>query len=215
MTHPTLDLNGYTDLPGGKIASVTTFLEMTARVPRSAAGVRSDLTLHRVEVADPEWYRTLFRRIGEPWLWFARLALGDDELAAILGDPQVEVYSLIRGGREAGLLELDFRDPADVELSYFGLVPEAIGSGAGRWLMDEAVELAWSRPATRRFWVHTCTLDAPGALDFYRRSGFVAYKRAIEVVDDPRLSGLLPCDAAPQVPILGDVILSGAVLSGD
>jgi hypothetical protein len=65
--------------------------------------------------------------------------------------------------------------------------------------MDQAVARAWAKPI-RRFWVHTCSFDHPGALDFYRRSGFRAYAFAVEVADDPRLTGHLPRHAAPQVP---------------
>ena len=54
-----------------------------------------------------------------------------------------------------------------------------------------------------RVWLHTCTFDHPGAVRFYRRHGFRAFKFAIEVSDDPRLTGHLPETAAPQVPLLG------------
>ena len=67
--------------------------------------------------------------------------------------------------------------------------------------MNRAVELAWSRPI-RRFWAHTCTLDHPSALGFYKRSGFRPFRRQVEVAEDPRLSGLAPMDAAAHVPLL-------------
>ena len=56
--------------------------------------------------------------------------------------------------------------------------------------------------ATVRVWLHTCNLDSPAALGFYIKCGFRPYKRAIEVADDPRLRGILPEDAAPQIPII-------------
>jgi hypothetical protein len=34
------------------------------------------------------------------------------------------------------------------------------------------------------------------------RSGFMPYDRTVEVLDDPRLTGMLPRTAAPQVPII-------------
>ena len=67
--------------------------------------------------------------------------------------------------------------------------------------MDKAIQLAWAEPIDR-FWVHTCTLDHPRALAFYMRSGFTAYRRELEVADDPRLTGVLPREAAPQIPII-------------
>jgi hypothetical protein len=52
-------------------------------------------------------------------------------------------------------------------------------------------------------WVHTCTLDHPAALGFYRRNGFTPFARAIESFADPRLLGVLPADCAPQIPLIG------------
>jgi GNAT superfamily N-acetyltransferase len=100
-----------------------------------------------------------------------------------------------------GLLELDFRAMPDCELSFLGFIPELTGKGMGRWLMAQAMAMAW-RKGVDRFRVHTCTLDSPGALGFYRRSGFVPYAREVEIFADPRVAGVLPRDAAPHVPLL-------------
>ncbi len=99
------------------------------------------------------------------------------------------------------MLELDFRTPACCEIAYFALVPELTGQQLGRWLMAEALMRAW-RPGITRVWVHSCTLDHPSAIGFYRAVGFIPVSRAIETFPDPRLIGLLPVDAAPQVPLL-------------
>jgi ribosomal protein S18 acetylase RimI-like enzyme len=201
-----LNPDGYTDLPPGKIATIVTYLEMRDRPAPSPAPMPQGLTLQRID-RDLERYRALFRAVGEPWLWFSRAAMSDDRLAAILSDPKVEAYALSDGSSDIGLLELDFRPDGEVELAFLGLVPGSIGQGAGRFLMNEAVARAFARPI-RRFFVHTCTLDAPSALAFYVRSGFSPYKRAVEVADDPRILGLLPRDAAPHVPVIAPVISS-------
>jgi GNAT superfamily N-acetyltransferase len=158
-------------------------------------------TLRRVETADLNWYRDLHRRVGEEWLWFSRLRMSDAELAAIIHSPSVEVYALVQDGRDEGLLELDFREAGQCELAYFGVTGKLVGSGAGRWLMNRALERAWSRPVSR-VWVHTCTFDHPAAPAFYQRSGFRPFRRQIEVADDPRLDGSAPRDAARHVPII-------------
>ncbi|MBA5775716.1 GNAT family N-acetyltransferase [Stappia sp. F7233] len=201
MQNKLFDLNGYTDLPSGKVATIVTYLEMRAR-PLLAAAERPDLSLERVTQADLSDYRRLFREIGEDWLWFGRLVLDDEELSRLLAEPTRELYLPRKNGKAVGMLELDFQDPRNVELAYFGLVPDAIGGGAGRWLMARALELVWSRPATERFWVHTCTADSPQALGFYRSVGFAPYKRAIEIADDPREAGLMPESAAPHLPFI-------------
>jgi GNAT superfamily N-acetyltransferase len=76
-----------------------------------------------------------------------------------------------------------------------------IGRGAGGALLQHCSPLAWEHHP-QRIWLHTCTSDHPGALSFYIKVGFVPYKRAIEVADDPRLSGELPRSAAPHIPVL-------------
>lgn len=191
-----LSLDGYTDLPRGKIAAVVTYLEMREPPQRSARS--GPWRLDRIGT-DLARYRTLFRRVGEPWLWFSRAAMADRDLHAILADPAVEAFALREVDRDIGLLELDFREQGACELAFFGVVPEALGQGAGRFLMDEAIRLAFARPVAR-FHVHTCSLDHQDAVRFYIRSGFRPYRRAIEVADDPRLAGHLPPEAGPHFP---------------
>lgn len=192
---------GFHAVPQGHVATVVTYLEMRAPVPaRPERDV--GLELARVERPDVEWYRALFRKVGaEDWMWFSRLVIDEGALMAVLHDPAVEVYVAQRESEELGLLELDFRGEGDCEIAFFGVARSAIGQGAGRWLMNRALERAW-REGVGRVHLHTCTLDSPQALDFYRRSGFVPMRREVEVVRDPRLTGHLPEDAAPHVPIL-------------
>ena len=158
-------------------------------------------TLRRVETPSPYWFRDLYLRVGQEWLWFSRMRMPDAELADIIQSPLVEVYALVHDGRDEGLLELDFRDAGQCELVFFGVTAKLIGSGAGRWLMNRALELSWSRPITR-VWVHTCTFDHPMALTFYQRSGFRPFRRQVEIADDPRLDGTAPRDVARHVPVI-------------
>ncbi|HRD74589.1 MAG TPA: GNAT family N-acetyltransferase [Hyphomicrobiaceae bacterium] len=194
--------DGYTDVPPGKIAAVVTHLAMDADPgPRQAAS-RPELSIARIDQPRAGWYRDLFRRVGaEDWLWFSRLALDDAGLEAIIRNPSVEVYALRERDRDEGLLELDFRDTGACEIAFFGVTGRLLGTGAGRHLMNFALATAWSRPIAR-LTVHTCTLDHPGALAFYLRSGFKAVRRQIEIADDPRLTGLLAQSAATHVPII-------------
>ena len=184
----------------GELAAVVTYLEMleppTAEIPQST------LRLRRVPEPDPDQYRALFRKVGSPWLWFSRLAMSDQQLGSILGDPGVELYEVAAVEPVVGMLELDFREAGQCELAFIGLVPELAGQGHGRWLLAKALRLAW-REGVSRVHVHTCTLDHPAALGAYRQAGFTAYKRSVERFPDPRLLGILPADCAPQVPVVG------------
>jgi len=193
--------NGFVDVPPGKIAAVVTSLQMFERPAPRPEYPRDDWRLRRIERPTAAWYRTIFRRIGEPYLWFSRLRLAEPALQQLLDDDRIEIYTLDEDGEERGLLELDFRESPDCELAFLGLDDTLVGGGAGRWLMNRALDIAWSRPI-RRFWVHTCTLDHPKAIPFYERSGFVAYRRQIEIDNDPRLDGTLAPHAALHAPII-------------
>jgi len=106
-----------------------------------------------------------------------------------------------RGEHASGLVELDYSVSGEVEIVTFGVIPEETGTGAAHFQMEGALAHALAREVGR-VWLHTCTFDHPAAVRFYRRHGFRGFKFAIEVSDDPRLSGLLPEDAAPHVPLI-------------
>ncbi len=206
MTHPTLPL-GYSSLVPGQIANVVTCLEMWAP-PRLRASRLSDESFLLAPWIKPDIaaFRDLFRQVGQDWLWHSRLHMKDETLRAILDSADIDLYRLMSGNTVLGLLELDFREPPHCEMSFFGLVPEAIGKGAGRYLIDRGIHLAWNRRSGQspieRLWVHTCTFDHPHALGFYQKAGFVPYAFMVEVQDDPRLTGHLPRHAAPHIPLI-------------
>ncbi|WP_420414117.1 GNAT family N-acetyltransferase [Roseibium sp.] len=203
MSGPVLDLNGYTDIPDTKVAVVVTHLEMTAAPENPLSAGREDVVLEQWENPETADYKALFRAVGEEWIWFGRLVKPDDELAALLSEPARKNFRPMRDGKVLGTLEVNFADPENVEIAYFGLVPDAIGGGVGRWLMSQAIEMAWARPETKRVWLHTCTADSPQAIRFYQSCGFKPFKRSIEVMDDPRLQGLYSKNTASHVPCLG------------
>lgn len=192
--------DGVYDVPAGKIAVVVTHLEMLAPASTRDIALPQGIAFRQV-APDLEWYRDVFDRVGAPWLWTERRRLDDAALMKILNDPEVALFTLSKGGKDEALLELDFRQDGACELAYFGLTDALIGTGAGRYLMNRAVEHAWAAPI-RRFHVHTCTGDSPQALEFYTRSGFTAYRRQIEIEDDPRLSGVLPATTAAHLPVI-------------
>lgn len=214
--------SGYSPLQPGQVANVVTCLEMlTPPPPRAPRASDASLALTPWQRPSLDAFRALFRLVGQDWLWHSRLHMADAKLRAILDDADVDLYRLMEGDAVLGLLELDFREAGQCELSFFGLVPGAIGKGAGRFLVDRGIALAWnrgpdsqgmgkqaisrqpiSRQAISRMWVHTCTFDHPAALGFYQKAGFKPYAFMVEVQDDPRLTGHLPRSAAPHVPLI-------------
>jgi GNAT superfamily N-acetyltransferase len=198
----TISLTGTTDLPPGKIAAIVTSLEMLAPPPvRPDPPGTEGFALEPIGRGDVARYLAIYRVLGERWMWFSRLVKPQAEIAAILADGAVEVFAVRLQGRDVGLLELDFRVASEGELAFFGLDEAVLGQGAGRWLMNRALALAWAKPIGR-FWVHTCTLDHQSAPEFYQRSGFRVFKRGVEVDDDPRLLGHMPRDCVPHHPVI-------------
>jgi len=192
--------NGIHDVAGGKLTMAYTHLEMCVAPDLPDLPEPAGLRFRPLSF-EPAPYRDLFRRVGQDWLWYYRLTLGDAELSAHFADPGVQLFTLRKDGQDEAMLELDFRTKGACELAYFGLTPALIGTGAGRYLMRQATRLAWARPISRMH-LYTCNYDSPQAMGFYLRTGFTPFKRTVEVDDDPRLSGILPETAAPHVPIV-------------
>lgn len=191
----------FTPVASGHLATVVTHLQMRAK-PAARPLAPSPLRLKRWSAQAREKYRMLYRRVGEPWLWFSRLVMADGALDAIIHDPQVEIFAVLDPqGVEVGLLELGFRVPGACEIAFFGLIPALTGKGFGGWMMAQALMRAW-RPDVGQVWLHTCTLDDPRALGFYIRQGFVPTGREIETMPDPRLTGIIPRDCAPHIPLI-------------
>ena len=188
---------GYHSVPADCVAAVVTHLEMAPperlpEVPESGAEVLA----WRPSV---EQYLELFRAVGTPWLWASALFKDAVELSDTIDDPRYETF-MLQCGNGRGILDLDFRAEGACELAYFGLTPDLGGRGLGKVLMAHAVRRAF-RDGPLRFHVHTCTLDGPHALQFYRRMGFEPTRREVEIMRDPR-GTVLPEDCAPQVPRL-------------
>src|SRR5579872_4222427 len=175
-----------------RIEDTVTYLEMFRRPPaRQMSAPLGKLALMRAEACSVPFYRYLYNTVGEKWVWFTRREWSDAALAAEIQKPTTEIFVLYVGGVPAGYFELDAEQPRETLLSYFGLMPDFIGRRLGPFLLNAAIEQAWSRPI-ERFWVHTCTFDHPRALPLYQRAGFEVYARRAVSFDDPRENGILP-----------------------
>src|SRR6266576_138900 len=175
-----------------EIDDVITYLEIHARpvLPRIPAPL-TRLALMRAENSSVSFYRYLYETVGTPWLWYERRLLDDAALAAAIGKETTEIFVLHVSGVPAGYFELDAAAARETELAYFGLIPDFIGRRLGPFLLQAAIDRAWTRPIDR-FWLHTSTFDHPKALRVYQRAGFVVYARRAVSFDDPRESKILP-----------------------
>jgi GNAT superfamily N-acetyltransferase len=174
------------------LGDVITYLEMLERpAGRRVPAPLEKLALMRAENSTVSFYRYLYNAVGEPWLWFERRMIDDAALAAQIHKATIEIFVLYVRGVPAGFFELDIALPRETKLCYFGLVPEYIGRRLGPYLLQAAIDQAWSRPLDR-LWLHTSTFDHPKALGVYQQAGFVVYARRPVLFEDPRQRGILP-----------------------
>lgn len=155
-------------------AVTRTYLEMRspaelrpARVPDPAP------SLELVIPPDGALSRELYLVVGRPWWWTDRqdwpLARWERWAAAS------QTWVACLAGERIGYGELHPRDPGELELAYFGLLPGWSGRGLGGHLLTEIVRRAWEWPGLRRLWLSTGSLDSEAALPGYLKRGFVPY----------------------------------------
>lgn len=153
-----------------------TYLEMTERPARPAGPPPEPVDVVHAPAPPLHYFFYLYRAVGAAHDWTDLFSAPEERVARFVQDPAVELHVLFRRGAPAGFFQLDFRKPSLCDLSYFGLTPDAIGKGLGKWLLAAAIEMAWRREI-ERLTVNTCTLDHPAALGVYHRAGFRTYKR--------------------------------------
>jgi ribosomal protein S18 acetylase RimI-like enzyme len=129
----------------------------------------------QAELPCPPLNRFLYTTVGGDWSWTDRLPWSYDDWQKYLDRPELETWVGYVAGTPAGYFELEKQPGDNVEIAYFGLLPQFIGKGFGGRLLTEAIQRAWAMGAVR-VWVHTCTLDGPMALRNYQARGFRLYK---------------------------------------
>jgi GNAT superfamily N-acetyltransferase len=188
-------------LPGGvlmepftRVGVTVTFLRMDRKPADAAPALPAGLQLVRLASPTVAFYRYLYDTVGADYVWWLRRTMPDAELTALLAHPQVSIHVLYGGGEPAGFFELDGRGWPDMNLSYFGLMPRCVGTGAGPAFLGQAIAEAWRRQP-RGMTVNTCTADHKRALPTYLRAGFRPVRQVREIWNVPVRLGLRIPDA--------------------
>ena len=176
--------------PVVRVGVVVTFLRMDWAPSDEAPALPAGSEVRFARDCPVELYRFLYNTVGAPYVWWLRRAMPDRHLAALLRDTRVGVYVLYVDGQPAGFYELDSTPWPAVNLSYFGLMPDAIGHHMGYALLRHAVDAVW-RSGARAMTVNTCTADHPRALPCYLRAGFRVVRRVPEEWNVPTRLGLV------------------------
>ncbi len=160
---------------------VTWYLQLTHQnqfkpVPFFQEKARVEILSMALGNSDAEVNSWFYHHVGKQWQWHDRA-----DWTSSQWNDYVQTSDVITGvgylaQDEIGYFELQRQNHgADVELVYFGLLPESVGEGLGAGLLTAAIECAWSLKP-ERVWVHTCNKDHPHALRNYQSRGFEIYK---------------------------------------
>ena len=164
---------------GTRVDYTVTYLEMTERprFPWPHAPLRPAVTLFRAD-DPPVWYfRALYDAVGRDYAWEDVPQLSDETVRDWLDPDRMRLWTMVAKGFPHGFFLLDEKTATETDLTYFGLVPQAIGRGFGTFLLKTAILTAWEREGLDRLTVNTCTLDHPRALSLYQKHGFRPVRR--------------------------------------
>lgn len=153
----------------------TTYLEISSKdqwLRRNR--VQTGLVVRECVVRQPQFNRFLYKYVGAQWKWTYRLDWSARQWQDSVGSDDLRTFVAYQCGSIAGYYELKRRRD-EVEIGILGLVPGFIGKGYGGFLLDSAIENAFTWGA-RRVWLHTCANDHPNALNNYLKSGFTVFK---------------------------------------
>lgn len=157
--------------------AVVTYLEMyqPQPFPTEFPGTGFELLTKPVSV---HVYRKLYFGVGEKHSWLDRMVMPDEELYQKINDPNIDIYVFNIEKVTAGFFEF-IVGREFTEILYFGLLPDFVGKGYGKYFLSWAIAKAWSYNP-QRIQLNTCTLDHPNALPNYLNAGFEIVKTEIQ-----------------------------------
>ncbi len=150
-------------------------IEMLEQVQATDEVFDKNYELKKAELPLPELSRFLYMAVGAPWTWYMRVSWSYEQWQNYLAGGNIQTWVAYKEATPLGYFELDVQANKSVEIAYFGLIPEFIGKGYGKALLQDAISKAWEIGGDR-VWLHTCTLDHPQALNNYLARGFKVFK---------------------------------------
>ena len=135
-----------------------------------------ELAIVTVGEPTPALNRFFYVEVGRAWNWTDRLGWSLREWDEHVRRDGLQTIVGYHRGAPVGFCELEAQDEGDVQIGYFGLLPQFIGRRFGGALLTAGVEAAWAVAGARRVWVHTCSRDHAAALPNYQARGFSIYR---------------------------------------
>ena len=169
-----------TQKAGTELDYVVTFLEMAERpsFPYPPMPTGGPTVLLAADEPPVRYFLNMYDAVGSEYEWTDQHKKPLLEVEGFLHDSSVTMFTLMRNGWPAGFFILDARVEGECDLAYFGLVPEAVGLGLGKYLLHTAILMGWDLPNVTKLTVNTNSLDHPRALPLYQKAGFAPVRRA-------------------------------------
>lgn len=159
----------------------TTYLEMSSpKELRPKSSAEGPLRIEECLTNQWQQSRSYYLAVGAPWAWNDKRFWTDEQWMEYAKAPTLRTFIAHLGDQPIGYFELHTSQTNEIEISYFGLLPNFVGRRLGGPLLSAVLEMAWQQNPSR-VWVHTCDLDHPAALPNYQARGMVVYE--VEVHD--------------------------------
>lgn len=142
-----------------------------------------NLQIIKAEIPSAELNQFMYRSVGGDWYWYEKADFTYAQWLKYAQNPHLHTWVAYVRGTPAGYFQLEVQGD-EVEISYFGLLPQFGGIGLGGHLLSVTLEEAW-KLTQKRVWVHTCTLDSPIALANYQARGLKIYKTETQMLEVP------------------------------
>ncbi len=148
------------------------------------------LQIIKAELPSAELQHFLYRSVGGDWYWYEKANHTYGQWLEYAQNPNLHTWIAYVRGTPAGYFQLEVLEGElggqadEVEITYFGLMPQFGGIGLGGHLLTQTLLQAW-KLTQKRVWVHTCTLDSPIALANYQARGLKIYKTESQTLEIP------------------------------
>ena len=137
-------------LPGDEISYEVFYLEMRTspkfQWPKKPS---EDIFISNSVKPSSRYFFDLYKAVGGDYEWTDKFELPTSEIDFFLCHPLVRMFTFFKDGWTAGFFMLDYRVTGICDLAYFGLVPEAIGFGYGKYMLKVAVKVQQLQTLTR------------------------------------------------------------------
>ncbi|MEO1919454.1 MAG: GNAT family N-acetyltransferase [Paracoccaceae bacterium] len=165
---------------GDEVSYTITFLEMATKptYPYPPMPTGGPTVLLAADNPPVRYFLNMYDAVGSEYEWTDQHLNRVEDVKGFLHDPSVTMFTLMRNGWPAGFFIHDTRVSGECDLAYFGLVPEAVGLGLGKYLLHTAILMGWDLPGVAKLTVNTNSLDHPRALPLYQKAGFAPVRRA-------------------------------------